>query len=516
MFYRPCLVQSLGAAAKGSRGSRRLLLGGLLAALVLVPLAVAPAAAANRVVVLPVAVGGGEDPDPVLMTALAEGLKQNPQWAVEQGDSLVGLIEDRTPPLSDEDLSRMAGELDDIGKKIKANAGSTTVAALDRNLVDLAKARTREAPGAKADALGYRGKALLVAAMLDAKETKRAQELAQETRLLYPGYKPESVPELPQEARTLLATDVPSMGVALKLVTRPEGCEVWMGGASLGKAPVEVRVLPEVPYYPEARCEKTAGGDAMQSAPKKVVVAANANERQEVLDAEFERSFAAEKMRRLRFASSQERRQLEDSYARRVAERFNAEVVVLASVGELSGADWLSARLYLRSGYMNRQGLVRLEAKRANALGRFLATGKDVPGVLKPEEAGALVAASQAYDKRAERVADPWYTDIAGWALLGTGTVSFVFGQWGSSRANDKKEIADGVRGDSERQQRLYREAESTRFWSGIGTIGGILLASTGAILLMVPEYNDPSDEYFGFAPTLLPGGGGLTMAGRF
>jgi len=32
----------------------------------------------------------------------------------------------------------------------------------------------------------------------------------------------------------------------------------------------------------------------------------------------------------------------------------------------------------------------------------------------------------------------------------------------------------------------------------------------------MVPEYNDPSDEYFGFAPTLLPGGGGLTMAGRF
>src|SRR6185369_14742012 len=105
--------------------------------------------------------------------------------------------------------------------------------------------------------------------------------------------------------------------------------------------------------------------------------------------------FTADGLRRLRFSSSQERRELEETYARRVAERFDADVVVLASVGELSGADWLSARLYLRSGYLNRQALVRLEAPRANALGRFLATGKDVPGVLKPEEAGSLLQSSR-------------------------------------------------------------------------------------------------------------------------
>ena len=35
--------------------------------------------------------GGGGEPDTALMTALAEGLKQNPQWSVEQGDGLSAL-----------------------------------------------------------------------------------------------------------------------------------------------------------------------------------------------------------------------------------------------------------------------------------------------------------------------------------------------------------------------------------------------------------------------------------------
>ena len=133
----------------------------------------------------------------------------------------------------------------------------------------------------------------------------------------------------------------------------------------------------------------------------------NETTRQEVLDAEFERSFAAEGLRRVRFTSPQERRALEESYARRMSERFDADLVVLASVGELSGADWLNARLYLRSGYLNRQGLVRLEANRANALGRYLATGKDVPGVLKPEEAGALVAAARSAPQAKEPSIEP-------------------------------------------------------------------------------------------------------------
>ena len=189
----------------------------------------------------------------------------------------------------------------------------------------------------------------------------------------------------------------------------------------------------------------------MASLPKRIVVPPNETTRQEILDAEFERGFVAEGLRRLRFSSSQERRQLEESYARRLAERFDADAVVLASVGELSGADWLNARLYLRSGYLNRQGLVRLEPQRANALGRFLATGKDVPGVLRPEEAGALVAASRPVDS-AEPEVDPWYTDIAGWTFLGGGLVTLGFGRWINSGAEDKQDQADAIRNDTERQ----------------------------------------------------------------
>ena len=46
--------------------------------------------------------------------------------------------------------------------------------------------------------------------------------------------------------------------------------------------------------------------------------------------------------------------------------------------------------------------------------------------------------------------------------------------------------------------------------------IGGVLLASTGVILLLVPEYNNTSSELFGLAPAPLPGGGGLVLGGTF
>jgi hypothetical protein len=367
----------------------------------------------------------------------------------------------------------------------------------------------------EADNLLWRTSLLLVAA-LQGKDADQAKKAAQETMLLFPGRRPTEADKLSAAAGKLFEAP-PELGVKLKLVSRPEGCEVFVGPTSFGKSPAEVQVLQDEPYWAHVRCAAAAGapaGAGMASLPKRIVVPPNETTRQEVLDAEFERSFVAEGLRRLRFTSSNERRQLEESYARRLAERFDADAVVLASVGELSGADWLNARLYLRSGYLNRQGLVRLEPQRANALGRFLATGKEVPGVLRPEEAGALVAASRPADA-GEPSINPWYTDIAGWSFLGGGLVTLGFGRWINSSAEDKESQADALRGDTERQNALYREAQSEKFWGGVLTVGGLLASATGVVLLLVPEYNH-SDELFSFGPNILPGGGGLVVGGRF
>jgi hypothetical protein len=160
--------------------------------------------------------------------------------------------------------------------------------------------------------------------------------------------------------------------------------------------------------------------------------------------------------------------------------------------------------------------LVRLEAQRANALGRYLATGKDVPGVLKPEEAGALLAASRVSSDRKDPVVSPWYSDVAGWSLLGVGVIGFSLGQWGNSVYRDKQDEADDLRGDTPKQEALYREAQSAKFWGGIGTVGGVLFAATGVILLAVPEYGDDDGFSASLRPGLLPGGGQLTLGGRF
>ena len=96
------------------------------------------------------------------------------------------------------------------------------------------------------------------------------------------------------------------------------------------------------------------------------------------------------------------------------------------------------------------------------------------------------------------------------------GVGSFMVGRWGSGIADDRQNMADSTRGDSEKQMRLYRDAQSARFWSGVATIGGLLLASTGVVLLLVPEYNNTTSELFGMAPAPMPGGGGLVLGGRF
>jgi hypothetical protein len=470
------------------------------------------ASAASRLVVVPIVVGGGGEPDSALMTALAEGLKQNPQWSVEQGDGLSTLAKFRAEAPAPPEVARVEGEVNEAARKISGDPAAAA-AALERARTELRAAAKNGHLGQKGHDLGYRAGALLVAAQLAAKQPDKAKQAAAETVLAYPGRTPDDVERVSAPAKELLRAPSGSLGAKLTLVTRPEGCQVSVNGIKLGKAPVELQVLQDEAYYADASCE---GASATASIPKRIVVPGNETTRQEVLDAEFERNFAAEGLKRVRFSSPQERRALEESYARRLSERLDADVVVLASVGELSGADWLNARLYLRSGYLNRQGLVRLEANRANALGRYLATGKDVPGVLKPEEAGALVAASRSMPQPQEPTTDPWYTDIPGWSFLGVGLVSFGVGRWGNGIATDRQNQADGTRGDSEKQMRLYRDAQSARFWSGVASIGGLLLASTGVVLLLVPEYNNTTSELFGLTPTPLPGGGALVLGGRF
>jgi hypothetical protein len=489
------------------------------------PLAAATGAhAASRVVVVPVVVGGGAEPQQALMTAMADGLRQNPQWAIEHGDGLAALA--KAPPVltvTDEAQAAFAADVDAAAKQI-AGTPADAITTLERVRNELAAAARKGPRGEKADGLAFRASGLLVAALLASKDDERARKLADETTLLFPQRKPGEADQIPTKAAALLASPSPNLGARLALKSRPEGCDVTLGGLALGKSPVEVAVLPGETYYAQARCPvgtQTPNGPSSSptaSPLKKIVVTTTDTTRQEVLDAEFERAFQAEQLRRVRFSSSQERRQLEESYARRLAERFDAEVIVLASVGELSGADWLNARLYLRSGYLNRQGLVRLEAPRANALGRYLATGKEVPGVLRPEEAGALVAASQrGAAPQGQPSVDPWYTDIPGWAFVGVGLTSISLGFWANKVADRKQNEAETPpRPEPERVEQLQREAQNAKFWGGIGTIGGLLMATTGVILLIVPQYNNTQSELFVFSPAPLKGGGGLVMSGRF
>jgi hypothetical protein len=476
-----------------------------------------PAFAASRLVVVPVVVAGAAEPDSGLLAALAEGLRQNPQWGVEQGEALAALAGFSASSVPEADLTRLKTTIETAARKLAAGEASDQAGALEAAREELRVAARKGPRGAVADELAWRASTLLVAALAAGKQDTRAKAAAEEAILLFPGRKVTEADKLPATAVQLLGAPRAGLGARLTLRTRPEGCEVRVGDVSLGKDPVEIAVLNGEAYYFSARCTAgapAAAGATTTSFPKKIVVPSNETTRQDVLDVEFERGLAAEGFRRIRFASNQERRSLEESYVRRVAERFDADSVVLASVGELSGTDWLNARLYTRSGYLNRQGLVRLEAQRANALGRYLATGRDVPGVLKPEEAGALLASSRVSSSQ-ETVVAPWYTDIAGWAMLGVGAIGTSIGLYGNSVGNEKREEADMVRGDTVRQDMLYKDAQSMKFWSGIGVAGGLLFAATGVVLLAVPEYS--SDEpYMALRPAWLPGGGAVTLGGRF
>jgi hypothetical protein len=485
-----------------------------LACLVLLLVSAPAARAGSRLVVLPVVVGAGSEPSSDLVGALAKGLAENANWQVVQGEGLKNLA-GASDQLKEEDRARIAGKLDEAARKTSGSAAEavTALEAVRTELADLSKTATLS----KEDHdLAYRAEGLLVAAQLAAKETDKAKTVAQEAALKFPGRKPGDADKLPNAARELLAATAAPETAKLTIRSRPEGCDVVLNGTNVGKSPVEVAAMPGASYQASAVCGAAEGRPALTSRPKRFTVGEKETTRAEVVDAEFERAFQAEGGLRVRFTSSPERRQLEDSYARRVAERYAADLVVLVSVGELSGADWLNGRLYLRSGYLNRQGLVRLEPVRAAALGRYLGTGREIPGVLRPDEAGALVAAqSQAtQDQQQGSKVDPWYTDIVGWSFAGAGAIAFGLGTYANGVGRDKTDQADAIRGDSDRQNALYREASRAKFLGGIGQIGGGLVALTGIVLLIIPEYQTTNTELIAITPR--PGGATVVWSGRF
>src|SRR5688572_32083337 len=95
--------------------------------------------AAARAVLLPVVVGSGGEPPGNLMTALAQGLKDNPGWTVLEGNALKGLM---VPPtgLKDEDRARLGAKLDEAaGKLAKAAGAKEAVADIEAVRTELGK-----------------------------------------------------------------------------------------------------------------------------------------------------------------------------------------------------------------------------------------------------------------------------------------------------------------------------------------------------------------------------------------
>jgi hypothetical protein len=467
------------------------------------------ASAAARLVVMPVVVGSQAEPPPELMTALARGLQDSASWRVFQGPYLKGLMV-APAGLKADDRTRLAGKLDEVAAKIHVRAASEAIALAEPVRAELAQDSKEYVLDRDDYALAYRAAALHVAALLLAGETDRAKNVASEVVALFPGHKPEEAGKLPPAAVELLSSAIPEASIKLTLTSHPDGCDVLLNGASQGKAPIEVAVAPGATYQAQALCK---GAQADRSFPKRITIDPKDTSKSEVLDADFERAFTADGGQRVRFASTVERRQLEESTARRVAERYGADQVVLASVGELNGADWLTARLYLRSGYMNRQALVRLEASRAVALGRYLATGQDVPGVLKPEEAGALQTSMMPGPSDKNPRISPWYTDIVGWCFTGAGALGLTLGVVATVAAGNTMDRGDAIRGDSELQNSVWRDAQKQKFLAGIGLVGGGLMLVTGVILLAIPEYSD-NGETLVFSPT--KGGGVVGWRGTF
>jgi len=465
------------------------------------------------VLVLPVVVGGLGEPPAAMIEALAKGLRDNLNWDVTVPSASTAAA------VPTYDTTALESAIAAVNAVVPGTSSGTPVAASVQDLsaayTQLVQVSTKVPLGTKgADAVLKIGGALLSAQVAAGQETA-ARETASELKLLLPARKFSEADGLSFVAAAVLGA-APVVGVQTEFKTNPAECSIELNGVEVGKGIVELPLRRGTLYSMQARCAAAGPGLAAAESFSRVV-SVGEGPAKFVLDAAFPshlRNSASGLA--LSFDNSDQRQNLEESYARRVAERYGVNSVVLASVGEFQSAEWLNARLYLASGYKNRHALVRIELERATALGRYLATGKESPGVLNAQDAGNMVAASRTLKPVSAPQMKPaaWYEDVPAWCFVGAGAASVALGIWANNSADDKRRESAMSADDPFRQDQLNTDASTLKFVGGIGTYGGLLLVGTGAVLLALPDYSDTQSELYGLSP--LPGGGQFTYRGRF
>ncbi len=476
------------------------------------PTAARPTMRSARVVVIPVTVGNGPKPSDALLSAVGDGMSGNVNWRIEvarTGKPIAVLVHD------DFDAEQVK-----LLEAKRATVDTAEPAAVEKYEALLAEAESALAtrpmgPGGRG--LVVRIVDSIIAATLASGDQQKAKAVAEHAALLFPGRRPTAEEGLSVVAAALIGQAAPPQYAKLQFLSRPEGCIVEVNGADVGAAPVTVAAAPGVTYHARARCPKDKGEGVSM---RKAVPAGPVGEgRSVVLDVQFEHEFINDATGTvMSFGSSNARRELEQSYARRIAEKLSADTVVFVSLGEVGGSEYLNARAYLRSGFKNRQGLARPEVGRASALGHYLVSGQDDgASVLRPEDIGKTGATDIALPNTVRQpiARAAWYTDVPGWILVGTGTLGVVGGLYADGLAEDKRKLAVKAM-DPFTKDRLEGDASNLRFLASVGVFAGGMMVVTGAVLLFMPEYSVGQSELFVLSPTVGRDGAGLHAVGRF
>lgn len=465
------------------------------------------------VLVLPVVVGGFGEPPAAFIEALAKGLRDNLNWDVTVPSASTSAA------VITYDTVAVETAIAAVDAVVSVNSAGAPPAAslqdLSTAFAQLVQASTKAPLGGKGAEALIKGGGALLSAQVAAGQDEAARTTASELKLLLPGRKFSEADGLSFVAAAVLGA-APVVGVQAEFKSNPAQCSIELNGVEVGKGVVELPLRSGTLYSVQARCPARAP-ELPPTESFSRVVSVGEGPSKFVLDAAFPSHLKnSANGLALSFDNSDQRQNLEEAYARRVADRFGVSSVVLASVGEFQSEQWLNARLYLASGYKNRHALVRIELDRATALGRYLATGKESPGVLNAQDAGNMVVASRTLKPVTAPQVKPaaWYEDVPAWCFVGAGAASLALGIWANSAADDKRRESAMSVDDPFRQDQLNTDASTLKFLGGIGTYGGLLFVGTGAVLLALPEYSDTRSEFYGLAP--LPGGGQFTYRGRF
>jgi hypothetical protein len=476
------------------------------------PATVRPTMRSARVVVIPVTVGNGPKPSDEMLSAIGDGMSGNVNWHIE--------VARKGKPIA-------VTIYDDFDAELvqRLEASRSAVEVTDPAAVEKYEALLAEAEAALATRpMGALGRGLvvrlvdsLIAATLASGDQQKAKSVAEHAALLFPGRRPTVEEGVSVVASALIGQAAPPQYAKLQFLSRPEGCMVEVNGADVGAAPVTVAAAPGVTYHARARCPKDRGDGVSM---RKAVPAGPVGEgRSVVLDVQFEHEFINDTTGTvMSFGSSNARRELEQSYARRIAEKLSADTVVFVSLGEVGGSEYLNARAYLRSGFKNRQGLARPEVGRASALGHYLVSGQDDGAtVLRPEDIGKTGATDIALPNtvRQPLVRAPWYTDVPAWVLVGTGALGVAGGLYADDLSDDKRKQA-GAAKDPFTKDRLEGDSSNLRFLANVGIFAGGMMVVTGALLLLTPEYRVGQSELFVLSPSVGTDGAGLRAVGRF